>query len=413
MIGATAPSRRVSGSAATVLAFAVLVVLVFVDGQLSLRYIDYTPKPTGYVVPPLLEGYARWDTGWYLTIAEAGYFYDGPGRQSAVAFFPAYPLAMRLLGAAVGSPLVAGVAVTLASGLAVTVLFRRWVAGFLGDRTATFALALVVTYPFAYYLFGAVYSDALFLAATLAAFTLLERDRPLLAGLAGALATGARPVGIAVVLGLALRTLELRGVLPRPRRSNDAKVDGTDRRARLRPRDLGVLVSVAGLAAYAMFLWVGFGDPLAFTRVGSAPGWYRTVDLETVAKVHLFRLLGAYGLDIVTFWLVAQGLFALVALALVPATIRRFGWGYGTYVAVAVGMAFVSTRDFIGMGRYVLVAFPAFATAADLVLRWGAEPDRPGRLARWRWTVPPLVLTVSACGLGWTVSLFSRWYFLS
>ena len=53
--------------------------------------------------------FGRWDAGWYIGIAESGYSYWGNlSRQSNVAFFPAYPLAMRataaLLGARWGSP---------------------------------------------------------------------------------------------------------------------------------------------------------------------------------------------------------------------------------------------------------------------------------------------------------------------
>src|SRR5918993_5391199 len=46
----------------------------------------------------LLDVWARWDTGWYLTIALAGYT-EGQleaGAQSRFAFFPLYPLVVRL-----------------------------------------------------------------------------------------------------------------------------------------------------------------------------------------------------------------------------------------------------------------------------------------------------------------------------
>jgi hypothetical protein len=39
---------------------------------------------------------ARWDAGWYLGIAQSGYYYDRRiNGQQNVAFFPALPLAMR------------------------------------------------------------------------------------------------------------------------------------------------------------------------------------------------------------------------------------------------------------------------------------------------------------------------------
>src|SRR5688572_22754264 len=42
----------------------------------------------------LVGALGQWDGGWYLSIARAGYWYR-PGEQSPVAFFPAYPLAIR------------------------------------------------------------------------------------------------------------------------------------------------------------------------------------------------------------------------------------------------------------------------------------------------------------------------------
>ena len=41
----------------------------------------------------LLDLPARWDTGWYLTVANEGYSYSAanPNAQQNIAFFPAYP----------------------------------------------------------------------------------------------------------------------------------------------------------------------------------------------------------------------------------------------------------------------------------------------------------------------------------
>lgn len=402
--------------------FALVAALVFADGRLSMAFISFKGLPLDFPIPSWLNAYARWDSGWYHSIAERGYYYAGPGQQSSVAFFPAYPTAMRIVGVVVGNLAVAGVLVTLACGAGIAVLFHRWVRAFLGERTARYALALLLCYPFAFYLFGVVYSDALFLVAVLGAFTLLERDRPWLAGLVGIVATAARPVGVALVIGLVIRSLEIHGVLPgsrlaalvrRPAPSTDdaSRIPLLPRRLDLRAlrlRDLAVGLSVLGLVAFAALLWVRFDDPLAFTKVSGSIGWDKGFNVETIAKLHLFRLLKAFGLNIVTFWLVMQGLFAIAALALVPATIRRFGWGYGAYLFVSIGIAFASTRDFIGMGRYVLAGFPAFAAAADLLLGWAGHAR--ARLVR---AAPAVTLAASAGLLTWMVSLFARWYFLS
>jgi hypothetical protein len=64
------------------------------------------------------------------------------------------------------------------------------------------------------------------------------------------------------------------------------------------------------------------------------------------------------------------------ALALVWPTARRLGWGYGIYTLAMVGMPAMGSKDFMGMGRYLLAAFPLFLTLALLLrerprLRYG------------------------------------------
>ncbi len=72
-------------------------------------------------------------------------------------------------------------------------------------------------------------------------------------------------------------------------------------------------------------------------------------------------------------WWVTRACLTLGALALVWPTVRRLGWGYGVYAPCLVGHAHLSSKDFMGMGRYLLSAFPLFLTLA-LLLR-----ERPAR----------------------------------
>jgi len=89
----------------------------------------------------------------------------------------------------------------------------------------------------------------------------------------------------------------------------------------------------------------------------------------------------------------------VVALAFVPRVFRRFGWGYGVFSLLAVGLAAFSTKDFFGSGRYVLAAFPCFAAAAELLV---THP----RLRAW-------AVGTSAAALMVMTSLFARGSYLS
>jgi len=63
---------------------------------------------------------------------------------------------------------------------------------------------------------------------------------------------------------------------------------------------------------------------------------------------------------------------AVAALGLAGLVFRRLGTGYGIFVVALLLGSALSTMDFVGMGRYVMAAFPLFAVAGDRLR------DRPG-----------------------------------
>ena len=67
--------------------------------------------------PPFLNMWMRWDAGWYQAIAERGYSYSTT-EQSAAAYFPLYPMAMKVLVRMGANVFIAGILVTAACGLA-------------------------------------------------------------------------------------------------------------------------------------------------------------------------------------------------------------------------------------------------------------------------------------------------------
>jgi len=366
---ASPPRRRGDGWLFPAVAFAaiagvVVVVSVLAHGHLPLLHRRHRQlQGTRW-----LNAFSWWDGWWYVGIARRGYLtFRGATRQSSVAFFPLYPLAIRALARAVGGPLRAGFLLSLASGWGAAVLFHRWCVEKLGPANARVAVLLLLLWPFAFYLMGAVYADALFLLSALAAFLALEHDRPVLAGLAAALATATRPVGAALVLGLWVLALERKGVLGRLRAD---PIGWRGLPGRLRPADAGLLVAPAGLVAFCIFLGVRFSRPFAFLDTAGAPGWDQPPGFHTWFKVHWVKAMwhgpwtnGHFGHLLVNF------LATVVVAAFIPAVFRRLGWGYGVFVTIAVVATAVSTKDFVGMGRYTLAAFPCFAVAAEMLAR--------------------------------------------
>ena len=307
----------------------------------------------------LVRGWIRWDASWYSGIARNGYFYR-VDEQSSVAFFPLYPMLMRALGSLSLDSYVAGMLVSLAAGLGTVMLFSRWCRAHLSAAEAWTALLCLVLYPYAFYLFGVVYADTLFVVLAIAAFVALERRRPVLAGCFGLLAALTRPVGIALLLGLVVLVLEQRGVVGR---SVEPGSSLRSRLRRLRPADAGVLLTGVGLLGYMTYLWRTFGDPLAFAATQSAPGWNLDPGPRTWFKVRVWEMMTGAVAEPPGYLqgAILQGLIGIACLATVPTIVRRFGWGYGLYTAAAVAFSLVQLKDFHGLGRHAPAAFPAFA----------------------------------------------------
>ena len=292
---------------------------------------------------PFVDQWIRWDAGWYQGIATDGYAYSAT-EQSAVAYFPLYPLLIRGLFRLGLNPFLAGELLCLLFGLTGATLFLAWAREHLEPDAAALAAWMLLLWPFAFFLYGAVYSDALFLALVAGAFLCLERDKVGTATVLGALATATRPVAPALVVGLCARQLELAWRL----------------RGKVTARDLLPLASVAGLLAYMAYLAIAFGDPLAFVKTQA--GWGQLTGWRSWLKLPLFERAQRPA-DLLLPLLHAA--LALGCLALAWPMRRKLGWGYAIYTAAVVGIPLLTSRDFIGLGRYALAGFPCFAVAAQ------------------------------------------------
>jgi hypothetical protein len=191
----------------------VLYATVAVSIHLMPREADYPiHDPLSFRGAWFLEGWVRFDGGWYQSIITNGYSYR-PGAQSSIAFFPGYPMVVGLLSKVTGDVYLAGIITTFLCGLGLALVFYRWCARRASPQKAATALMLLLVFPYAWYLYGAMYADALFVLCAIGAFYLVEKDRPVLAGLVAAVATATRPVGVAMVVGLVAVLLEHRGII--------------------------------------------------------------------------------------------------------------------------------------------------------------------------------------------------------
>jgi hypothetical protein len=288
--------------------------------------------------PPL----ARWDSGWYQSVAVEGYHYAGE-RESNVGFYPLYPLLARGLSSlARAAVFPTGIALSLVclggALLFAGDLFAEWG----GPGMGAAGVAALLCYPTSFFL-AAFYTESLFLLLAAATLWGARRERWAVAG-AAAFAVGlTRFNGFLLVPALAAYAV---GSLRAPTKT------------RL-PPILAVAAGAAGAAAYPIYLWKRFGDPLLYVH-NKIAGWsVRPQPFWSLVSSTLHEVLAQIRRPDdparVALEVGSAALFVLLTAALFVE--RRIP--EGIYAAGTLLLLFTS-GTLSGIQRYVLVLFPCF-----------------------------------------------------
>ncbi len=383
-------------------AAAIAAVVLF---GLSERAADFDPAgvttPFGTTGDALAAPLGRWDSVWFLAIADGGY--DGGARE---AFFPLYPLLVRLAGVPLGSSLIGGALLSTALLGVALVLLHRLVALDHDRAVARNAVLVTALFPMAFF-FSAVYSESLFLALSVGAVYAARRERWAWAGALGALAAATRSAGVLLLVPLAMIYV---WDVARPSR----------RACRpLRADMLWLALVPLGLVAYCAFLALGGHD--AFAPFHAQEVWFRSFAGPfagawdgLVAAFDGARQLLSGAREPVYFkaaggdpFLVARHnieLFVWLGLALVAVAgvLRRLPAAYGAYVVAALALPLsypVGPQPLMSLPRFVAVLFPL----AIWLALW-----MTGRAARER-----LVLAAFAAGLAVYTGIFATWHWVA
>ena len=141
-----------------------------------------------------------WDSGRYLTIAVHGYHHH-----SNLVWFPGYPAAIRVIAWIPGvSPVVAGLGVTIAAGLAAAWGLTRLSMALTGDRRVSLLVAALWAVAPGSIVLSMVYSEALFCALAIWSLIALVERRWLTAAGLTILAGTVRSSAMALVAAVAV-----------------------------------------------------------------------------------------------------------------------------------------------------------------------------------------------------------------
>lgn len=171
---------------------------VFDERAVAFDQAGYS-RPFGALGNEMIGPAVRWDSMWFLGIADTGYASD-PGRP---AFFPLYPGLVALVSHITGTFALAGIVVSVLCFFAGLVFFHLLATIEVGAVAANWATMALALFPGAFW-FSSVYSESLFLMLSVGAVYFARERRWLPAAVLGALAAATRSAGVLLVIPLAL-----------------------------------------------------------------------------------------------------------------------------------------------------------------------------------------------------------------
>jgi Gpi18-like mannosyltransferase len=328
-------------------------VVLFAIGYLACAaaanpHANYVPFRMEYLRQEI-DAFEQADASWYINIASHGYERRpfSLDQHANWAFYPLWPIVLRLVSALIPNMVVAGILASTAIFLAaLALLYRLLVLDFSPEVAMTTGLLLLV-FPASYF-FSRPGPESLFLLLVVACLYSARKARWGLAGLFGALASLCRMQGVLLLLPLAYLYFR------------QHKESG-----RHNPRALLLLMLPAALLGFMLHLYALTGNlfaPMAIEKV---------FDLNTTFPfTSMIRYLSEpalvqhYGFDLGA--LSFAFLFAAVLLTWVLVARRDVPRDYAIYAVVSLALVMtISTMS--GALRYMLPIFPLFLVVALLI----------------------------------------------
>lgn len=330
----------------------------------------------------ILNAFSRWDSGWYYSVAKFGYHFVR-GQPSNTAFFPLYPLLMRLVHLllvtrADWSWYASGIIVSNVALLAGLYYLYRIVQGEFNDATARRAVFYVLIFPTTLY-YSAVYSESLFLLCTVAAIYYARGQRWWIANAFAAGAALTRSPGIVLLLPLVLEYL----------RQHRFKLTA------IRWNVLSLTLAPLALAAIALYMYCSTGNLFAVRDAQLA--WHR----QPGERFWPWNAFNSYFTQPTCIHGGPNSMLdlcvTLLFLCAVIASAFKLRLVYSTY-GCAILFFLMSWGSLGSMLRYVLALFPCFIVFA----LWGQKP-----------VFHRVYTTTSIALAGFFMMLFVHWRWVS
>lgn len=308
------------------------IFIIWLATVLFIAYFGFSTLPhSGKFDNNFWTSLSNWDGGHYLGIAESGY-----SEKFQYAFFPLYPLVIRALNQVTQNYLVAAILVSVGSTFLGLHLLYKLVAVDFDKKIAEKAVVALLFFPTSFFLLTA-YSEGLFFFLAVATFYLLRQNKLFWATIAAALASATRLVGLAVVVGLLIEVITIRG---------------------FNRKNWYLVLAPLGFIIYCILLYKQTGDPFYFITAENY--WQRTLATPGVSFWETLKDISGREIDLA---------FAIFGVGFAIRSFRFLPPSLAIYSLLSVGIP-LFTPTLSSMPRFLLPVFPIFILVAFIKNRF-------------------------------------------
>ncbi|MFA6296065.1 MAG: mannosyltransferase family protein [Patescibacteria group bacterium] len=347
------------------------IILLFIGWRVVVQFIAFLGKYRLFLstdnaydhlspwsidkLPEFLQYFVKWDSGFYLEIAKSGYFFDQAKNLYNTAFFPLYPLLIKIFSYVFQSQVISGIIIsTLATFGVCYFLYKLAKIELQDNNSALKSVFYFLIFPTAIFL-ASIYTESLFIFLAVACLYFARTRRFAIASSFGFFVATCRPIGIILFLVLILEYIEQRKFS-----FKEIKLD-----------ILWTLLVPAGLASYMLFLWIKFKNAFLFMQAQTAwdrkigfDFWGIWIDLKN--HVHdIFQPSQNFAFSLRNDF---EFFFFITFLILSIVVFFRLRKSYGLYCFLALLIPFL-TGSLISMTRFTLVLFPVFILLAKFTIK--------------------------------------------
>lgn len=240
-----------------------LIIVFFIEKFIPyLGFFPYKEELLKYHLPKFIYSFANFDGIHYLQIAQNGY------SQFQQAFFPLYPLLIRLLNPVFNNHLITGLLISNISFLIGLIVFLKYlklsIKNFSKEKQI-FMILLLVSFPTGFF-FGSLYTEGLFFLLFFLTLYFLKKEKYLFSIIFGFLTGLTKLIGIFLIIPIIFYWLE---------KSKKQKISIL----------ATIFAPIFGFLSYCFYLWKTTGDPLMFFHSQPAFGANRSTNLILLPQV--------------------------------------------------------------------------------------------------------------------------------